>query len=179
MIKAEDCSCVVIDPSLRSTGVLLWDHGDMETYAIQRKEDRLQVLGYYVRHFAALAKEKPWNFLCIEDYSFSSKGRAVTGQAEIGGIIRSCFVARHVPVIEMPIQAWKKVTGLRLSKKTVRDRTEYINAVRSVTGLTAETSDEADTFLIWHTLVKMSRGLDGTQAGPRLRCILESIGVQL
>lgn len=179
MYKPEEYQFVIVDPSLRSSGVLIYDQGEIATYAIQRIEPRIDVLGWYVKHFAALAKKTTWDFLCIEDYSFSSQSRSITIQAEIGGIIRACFSAYHIPIIEMPIQTWKAITGIRLAKNTLANKSDYINAVQKKTGYMADTTDEADTYLMYYSLKKIYSGSVRSNTGVKIKSVLEEIGVQI
>lgn len=179
MLKPEEIQFVVVDPSLRSSGVLLYDQGRIKTYAIQRKETRIEVLGWYVKHFSMLAKKTSWDFLCIEDYSFNSRSSSVTIQAEVGGIIRSCFSAFHIPIVEMPIQTWKATTGIRLAKNTLSQKSDYTNAVAEKTGHRVDTTDEADTLLMYYTLRKISESVAKSNASVKIKRQLEDIGVQI
>lgn len=158
---SEKLNFVIVDPSLRSSGVLVCRDGNVSTYAIQKTEtDRLFVLGWYVRHFANLAIERKWNFLCIEDYAFAQQAsRSVTTLAEVGGVIRSAFATAGIPIIEMPIQVWKMVSGIRLPKASAKDKREYKNAVIEKYHVEMDTIDEVDTFLMLMTLSKISRGI--------------------
>lgn len=169
---------VVVDPSLRSTGVLHSNSGVIETFSIQSISSRIDVLRLYLDTFRKMARANDWKFLCIEDYSYGSKGRAVTTQAEIGGVIRAVFAAEGIPIIECPIQTWKSITGVRLPKKTARDKAAYIEMVYARTGMRAGTADEADTILMANALYYAARGFTGTAGGVRLRKKLDSIGVE-
>ena len=157
----EKLNFVIVDPSLRSSGVLVCRDGNVSTYAIQKTEtDRLFILGWYVRHFANLAIERKWDFLCIEDYAFSpTASRSVTVQAEIGGVIRSAFATSGIPIIEIPIQTWKIISGIRLPKASAKDKREYKNAVIEKYHVEMDTIDETDAFLMLMTLSKISRGV--------------------
>lgn len=158
---SERLNFIIVDPSLRSSGVLVCRDGKVQTYAIQKTEtDRLFILGWYIRHFANLAIERKWDFLCIEDYAFSQQAsRSVTIQAEVGGVIRSAFSTSQIPIIEMPIQTWKTVSGIRLPKSSAKDKREYKNAVIEKYGVELDTLDETDAYLMLITLSKISRGV--------------------
>jgi len=149
---------IIVDPSLRSTGVLVCRDGKVSTYAIQRKEDRLKVLGWYIKHFAFLAKERKWDFLLIENYAFGASSRSVTIQAEIGGIIRACFSSYSIPIIEIACTTWKSITGIKLKKNSVSEKREYKNAVIEKYGMELDSTDEIDTYLMLVAISAISRG---------------------
>jgi hypothetical protein len=176
---------VIVDPSLRSSGVLTCRNGKIDTYAIQRKEpDRLDVLGMMVKHFANLAAERDrtWDFLGIEDYAFSPRGaQAANTQAEIGGVVRACFAARGVPIIEIPIQTWKTVTGIRLPKGTAKEKRAYQNAVVEKYGIECDTVDEIDCYLMLITLSNISRGIYSSkqQGAVNIRSAIEKLRIEI
>lgn len=175
----ETLNFVVVDPSLRSSGVLVCRDGKISTYAIQRKTSRIVTLGWYLCHFAKLAKERSWDFLTIEDYSFSSQSRSVTVQGEIGGIIRACFSSYNVPVLEMPIQTWKSITGIKLKKVSVTDKREYRNAVIEKFGMDCDTTDECDAWLMFYSIAMISRGEVKKGIGANIRSELERLKIRI
>jgi Holliday junction resolvasome RuvABC endonuclease subunit len=154
----ENLNFIIVDPSLRSTGVLVCRDGKISTYAIQRKEERLKVLGWYIKHFANLAKERDWDMLIVEGYAFGASSRSVTVAAEIGGIIRSCFSSYSIPIIEMTPATWKSLTGIKLKKNSVSEKREYINAVIEKYDMELSTTDEVDCYLMLVALSAISRG---------------------
>jgi hypothetical protein len=101
-----DLNIISIDPSLRSTGVFTCVSGKCAAYSLRYKEDRLELLGKYVRHFIAEAKKR-YDLCIIEGYSMGSRSSSVTVQAEVGGIVRAFFSAVGTPIIEIPPQSWK------------------------------------------------------------------------
>lgn len=168
---------VIVDPSLRSSGVLVSNGLNVRSYAITSKSTRLETLGLYLKHFSELAFSNNWDFLAIESYSFGSHSRSLTVQAEIGGIIRACFSAEKVPVIEIPIPTWKSVTGIRLKKTTKSDKKAYTDAVFKKYGVQFDTTDEADTYLMYQTLKAVSRGK--TSKGAELKKTMLGMGVEV
>jgi len=154
----ENLNFVIVDPSLRSSGVLVCRDGIVSTYAIQRKDERLKVLGWYVKHFACLAKERSWDFMLIENYAFGASSRSVTGQSEIGGIIRACFASYSIPIIEMACGTWKSITGIKLKKNSVTEKREYKNAVIEKYGMELDSTDECDAYLMLVAISAISRG---------------------
>jgi len=171
---------VIVDPSLRSTGVLVFNGINIHHYAIQasKKVGRLKILGNYSKHFTELAQSNNWDFLAIENYTFKQhKSSAVTVQAEVGGIIRGCFAAEGVPIIEANCQTWKAVTGIRLPKGTKADNSNYIYAVAKKYDFICQTTDECDTYLMWQTLKAISRGK--TSKGTELKKTMLEMGVEV
>lgn len=175
----ETLNFVVIDPSLRSSGVLVCRDGKVSTYAIQRKTPRLQTLGWYLCHFAKLAKERQWNFIAIEEYAFSRQSSSVTVAAEIGGIIRACFSSYNIPILEMPIQTWKLITGIKMKKASVQDKRDYINAVIEKFGMECDTTDECDAFLMFYSIAMISRGTVKKGVGANIRSELERLKIRI
>jgi hypothetical protein len=180
MRKAPDeLNIVSIDPSLRSTGLFFCEEGKCRSETLAPKTDRLVTLGFYARYFVKLAKSKDWDLLLIENYSFGSKSNAVTVQAEVGGIIRACFAARGILIVEMPIQTWKAIAGIRLPKVSVKDKSDYKNAVMNKFDFTFDTTDEADAFMIFWAIREISRGRVKKGLGSDIRVRLEKVGVHL
>jgi len=142
---------ISIDPSLRSTGIFYVEDGAVNSEVIQKKGDRLEVLGYMARKFAL--ESKGFDLLIIEDYSFGAGGsRSITVQAELGGLIRGLFSARGVPILEMPIQLWKAVTDIRGKKGTAMEKSDYLNLVGEKFKVRFKTTDESDAFLMYQTV---------------------------
>ena len=179
-IKApETLNFIVIDPSLRSSGVLVCRDGKISTYAIQRKTPRLYTLGWYLCHFAKLAKERSWDFLTIENYAFSKHSSSVTVAAEIGGVIRACFAAHNVPVIEMESTIWKSITGIKMKKTSVQEKSDYRNAVIEKFGMELDTTDECDAYLMFYSLAMISRGTVKNGIGANIRSELERLKIRI
>ena len=179
----EELNIIVIDPSLRSSGVLTCKHGKIETFAIQRKEERLQVLGYYTKFFVKTVKETQWDLCVIENYAFNKKqSGSVTACAEIGGIIRGCFSAVNVPIIEMVSSTWKSISGFgkyKLKKVSVQDKRDYKNKCIELFGVECDTIDEVDSFLMFKTLQMVSRGQFKEGVGSNIRYELERLKIKL
>lgn len=180
--KPEELNIIVIDPSLRSSGVLTCKQGNINTFAIQRKDERLQVLGYFTKYFVKLVKETSWDLCVIENYSFGSQSSSVSVQSEIGGIIRGCFAAVNVPIIEIAPASWKAITGfgkLKLKKNSVAEKREYINKCIELFGIECDTTDEVDAFLMFKTIQMISRGQFKKGTGSNIRYELERLKIIL
>lgn len=174
-LRPEELNIICIDPSLRSTGVLLCKQGKITTYAIQRKEERIELLGWFLKHFVNLAKSEDWDLVVIENYSFGSHSRSITVQAELGGIIRSIFSGYKVPIIELPIPTWKALTKLKSNKQK---KDVYLNEVCNKFEYRFKTTDEADAFMIFYSIRKISQGKAG-KIGLNVKHDLEELGIQL
>lgn len=175
----ETLNFVIVDPSLRSSGVLVCRDGKISTYAIQRKTSRIVTLGWYLCHFAKLAKERSWDMLVIENYSFGSQSRSVTVAAEIGGIIRACFASYNVPVLEMENATWKSITGIRMKKNSVQEKRDYRNAVIEKFGMDISTTDEIDAYLMFYSIAMISRGEVKKGIGANIRSELERLKIRI
>jgi hypothetical protein len=174
----QDINIISIDPSLRSTGVFTCRSGKCESYSIQRKTDRMQTLGYYIRRMNEIAKEG-WDLLIIEGYSMGSRSSSVTVAAEVGGVIRACFAARSIPIIEIPPMTWKAITGIKLKKGSATEKREYLNACIEKFSFTFDTTDECDAFYMFWSAVESSRGNTRKGIGSKLNYYLEEIKIKL
>lgn len=178
---ARDLNIICIDPSLRSTGVFICEKGECRAYSIRRKEDRLFVLGKYVRHFANEAKKR-YDLCIIEDYTLGPRETSTTVSAEVGGIIRACFSANGTPIIEMRPMTWKSITGLlplKMRKTSVQEKREYLNYCIAKFGFTFDTTDEVDAFYIFWATVQLSRGNFKNGVGSAIRSRLEELKISL
>lgn len=176
----EELNIISIDPSSRSTGVFFCKQGKMNSYAFQRDYQRLDLLGVYAKHFVKEARETDWDLLLIENYTFGSTSKSVTTQAEIGGIIRSCFSAFRIPILEVSNTTWKAQLEIpKMKKKSVQEKREYLNYCIERFGFTFNTTDEVDAFYIFWSVVQMSRGnfINGT--GATIRTYLEEKKIKL
>lgn len=150
-------NAIALDPSLRGFGVYSVRDGQesSEVKRISSDIGRMDTLGKLFSWLSRLsAPEKGWGLCIVEGYSLGSKSSAVTVQAEVGGIARGWFSARDIPVIEVPPQVWKAVTGVRLKKGTAMHKSDYLNAVRTLYGRDFGTTDECDAFLIYQCVKK-------------------------
>lgn len=177
---------ISLDPALRSFGVYTNRDG-VETSEVKRipaSVDRLDALGRLLSWLSKLsAPEKEWDLCIVEAYAFSGgrdrgqNSRSVTIQAEVGGIARGLFVARKVPVIEIPIGVWKAVTGIRMEKGTALHKSAYLNAVRTVYGKDFATTDEVDAFLFYQTVRKCGIGPAIGDGPVRIKRKLEDLKI--
>lgn len=165
---------IAVDPSLRSTGAFTIKNGQVNSYVIQDKRDRLNVLGAMLKIFNLEAKE--FDLLIIEDYAFSRQSRSVTVQAELGGVIRSCFAARGKKIIEVPIATWKSATGIKGDKVGSTGKSDYLNQVAEKYKIRFLTTDEADAFLLYMA-VRLSLQLKAKSIGESIRDQASKIGL--
>lgn len=175
-----ELNIISIDPSSRSTGVFFLKQGKMNSYAYQKKDDRLQLLGKYVKHFSKEARDTKWDLLIIENYAFSRTDRSVTTQAEIGGIIRSCFSAYNIPILEIASSTWKSILQIpKMKKNTVQEKSEYKNYCIERFGFTFDSTDEVDAYYLFWCVVQISRGNFAKGAGTSIRLFLEEQKIKL
>jgi len=170
--RPDDLNIISIDPSSRSTGICFCLKGKISTMVVQRKESRMELLGWYLKYFSAMAKSRTWDLVIIEGYAMGGSGR-LTMLAEVGGIIRACFSAYKVPILELAPQTWRSVTGVRLKKLSVADKSAYREATYNVLGVSADTVDECDALLFLYTVIQCSKGLVKKGVGSAVRMFLE------
>jgi Holliday junction resolvasome RuvABC endonuclease subunit len=130
---------VGIDPSLTATGVC-WADGTTEVIKWPGREvERLVGVYGWVCDWFDSTLEAP--LVVLEGLSYGSKGSAVTGQAELGAVMRLALAHCCVDFVVVPPSVVKKyATGKgNANKDLVRD------AARDRLGLAAGvTSDECD-----------------------------------
>ena len=79
-----------IDLSLSATGVVILDSGGIvkNTALISTKTKGMQRLHRIKSSMTKLITMYPPYIICVEGYSFGSKGRGIYGIGELGGVIR-------------------------------------------------------------------------------------------
>jgi hypothetical protein len=167
---------VSIDPSLRNTGIFTRIDGKFDADVFQPKsKDRVKALSELLLYFVNLPKG--FDLCLIEDYDPGAKGTQARVQGEVGGIIRACFQARGVPVIEVPIQSWKSVTGISLKKGTTMADSDYLNAVANKYKIRLQTTHEADAYLIFHCVRMSAKKLLPQIGAQNIRHRLEELKI--
>lgn len=167
-----DMKIISIDPS-SNTGIYIYTQKKQLFFTAEFKKTKesnhFEVLRKILMYFSKLAKNK-FDLLIIEGYSYNSKNsRSVTSQAEIGGIIRSCFAAYSTPIIEIQIQSWKSATGIRLKKNKKVEKENYLREfnlrysfflkqIGIISKSFPHNPDEADAFLFFYTLLANANG---------------------
>jgi Holliday junction resolvasome RuvABC endonuclease subunit len=152
----------------------------MRSAAFQSKAERIDLLAWYLAKFSKIAKNTQWDLCIIEEYTFhNAQSRSVTIQAEVGGIIRACFAAYGVPILEVNTQTWKAITKMRLPKTSGYDKSQYLNKVREQFGLSFKTTDEADAYMMYWSVCECSRGHFVKGVGSKIRTRLEELGIEL
>lgn len=177
---------ISLDPSLRSFGVYCNRDGEetADTRQMPASIDRLDALGRHLSWLSHISAEG-WDLCIIEDYAFSGgrdrgqNSRGVTVQAEVGGIARGIFRARKIPIIEVPIGVWKAVTGVRLKKQTAGEKAAYLWTVKQLFERDFQTTDEADAFLLYHTVKKCGTERPIGEGPRRILSILETLKINM
>lgn len=142
-----------IDPSLTGTAVCLWQPGKPEPEFVRRfgSEAIPDLLGRLKRYrklrdeVLAQVEFSDLTLILIEGYSMGSKGQAITGLAEFGGLLRNQLVRNKGPlVLEVPPTTLKKfVTGTGQCDK---GRVQAHAAKRW--GVIFDTNDETDAYVL-------------------------------
>jgi Holliday junction resolvasome RuvABC endonuclease subunit len=147
---------LAIDPGT-TTGLawkrLGYPNETMETALVKvpKTGDRCQDLSTYSTDLRVFISTAQPGIVLIENYSFASRGNAVTHQAEIGGIIRAQVGRLHLPWVEVAIPTWKSIT-FRAKKDTKAQRNDYLSQAFNVLGVHVHNCDIADAALMLHTV---------------------------
>jgi Holliday junction resolvasome RuvABC endonuclease subunit len=144
---------ISIDPSKSSTGIYKTFKGAFQSYCIKNKQkvsqaDALKVIAdKLVEEFRAVN----YTFGMIEGYGINSKNKySITVIPEIVGVIRLMFRLYDIPLITVPVQTWKRITGIKVDKKKFKGK--YLEVVNRKYNMDFSTTDEADAFLIYTTV---------------------------
>jgi len=115
-----------IDPSLTRTGYCCLDGNELDTSFYGRgmgiidahKLRGTERLIYLEERLWNLITSNKFDLICIEGYSYGSKGRAVFDIGELGGILRLNLHKAKMPWIEIAPATLKKfVTGSGIAEK--------------------------------------------------------------
>ena len=167
---------ISIDPSLRHTGIFQRIDGKLSADLFEPKsKDRIKALSEFLFYFINLPKG--FDLCLIEDYAPHAKGNQAQVQGEIGGIIRACFQARGVPVIEVPISTWQSVTGISIKRGTTMADSDYLNAVANKYKIRLQTTHEADAYMIYEAVRRSARKLLPQQGAQNIRQRLEDLKI--
>jgi crossover junction endodeoxyribonuclease RuvC len=164
MSLAERVVVLGLDVSLSKTGYALFDGSGFLRYGdipfAEKKPRGMSDLEFRARRLSTLADEisslfDGVNLCAIEGYAYGIRNsRAITGLAELGGVLRERLFRLGVPTTEIPPSELKKwATGKGNAKKD-----DMIRAVKDRFGIQVESSDTADAMLLsvyaYDTLVK-------------------------
>lgn len=144
---------ISLDPSLRHFGVYINRDGETKSMVIEMEGDRVKTLGRLLSRFSHISAEG-WDLCIVEGYAMGARGNAGTVLAEVGGIVRGLFAARGVPVLEVPNNVWKSVTGVWPKKGTTMGKSDYFNTISELYGVRFKTTDEGDAFLMYQAVKK-------------------------
>jgi hypothetical protein len=87
---------------------------------------------------------------------------------EICGVITLSLAQAGIPIVKIPVQTWKSVTGFfRLDKK--KNPAEYLTAVKEIYKHEFKTTDEADAFLIYQGAREIMKLENPTKAAAKVR----------
>jgi Holliday junction resolvasome RuvABC endonuclease subunit len=130
-------TAIGLDLSLTATGI-----ADVEGYARVIKTAELRGMHRIdvIRRAVGAALVALPDVVSIEGYSFGSKGRALTGLAELGGVIRLQCWSAGIPYLDVPPAVLKRY-ALGAGRGT---KTEMVIAARERLGYRSADPDEAD-----------------------------------
>ncbi len=164
-----------IDPSLRFTGLYSVAEGKTSTFVFSPKQrDRMAALSEILSYFITVSRS-PWDLMVLEDYAAGAKGDQAKVQGEVGGIIRACFTARNIPVIEVPIMTWKSVTGISIKRGTTMPDSDYLNMISKKYQKRFKTTHEGDAFLIYECVKACAARLLKQEGAQNIRARLEEL----
>ncbi len=135
-----------LDPSLTGTGLSVVDNDNLlfsECYKPKNKTGPKRLIEIRHKISEVIDKYQP-ELICLEGYSFGSRGRALFQIGELGGLIRVLMHKTGIKWIEVtPSQVKKFATGKGNCGKDI-----ILQQVYRRWGMEFKTSDEADAFVL-------------------------------
>jgi len=160
-----------LDPSLTRTGVAL---PNGEALALRPKDKGLDRLLWIRKEIGILiGSVDSLDFVCIEGFSYGSKGKAVFEIAGLGYMLRLMMYENSIPFLEVSPSSLKKyATGHGNANKT-----EVIRAAWKRLGYEGTDDNEADA--LWLRAIGLDYAGDPILAMPEVnRSILEGLSLQ-
>lgn len=137
---------ISLDLSLNATGIAFFSNGIEETHLIISKDTgilRLQKIKKRIEQFIDIVlSQQQIDLIVIENYSFSSHGRATFSIGELGGIIKLLAFEKGIKTILVaPTTLKKYVSGKGNCKKN-----EMLLAVYKKFGQSFDDDNRADAY---------------------------------
>lgn len=134
-----------LDPSLRSTGVvLLGEHGSLLARAIVPPSRGPARFSYIRDELFELLERHSVRRLAIEGHAFGSRDAHVLERAELGGVLRLSMWERGIAYVEVPPKTLKKYA----SGNGNADKDEVKRAVTDRWGFTDPCDDVVDAYVL-------------------------------
>lgn len=151
---------ISIDPGPTRTGVYLF-RGRGESFLIQGPEgcDRyyfLEIVRHLVERYAGGT-----DLALVEDYAYSRVPGGGKDSIEAGTAVRMGLASAKVEMVLLAPAIWKSLTIGNMKKGSAGANLSYCQAVESRYGKHFDTTDEADSFLIYEAVRRI------WQEGPR------------
>ena len=135
-----------LDPSLTGTGFSVIDNDKLlfsECYKPKNKTGPKRLIEIGCKISEVIDAYKP-ELICLEGYSFGSRGRALFQIGELGGLIRVLLHKTGIKWLEItPSQVKKFAAGVGNCGKDI-----IMQQVYKRWGMEFKTSDEADAFVL-------------------------------
>lgn len=135
-----------LDPSLTGTGLSVVDNDNLlfsECYKPKNKKGPQRLIEICHKISEVIDAYQP-ELICLEGYSFGSRGRALFQIGELGGLIRVMLHKTGIKWLEItPSQVKKFATGMGNCGKDI-----ILQQVYRRWGMEFKTSDEADAFVL-------------------------------
>ena len=174
---------MAIDPSLRSTGVVVVDGEYNKQWTIDPiEEERCVALNILFNEIEDIDVIEDPKVIIIEDYPYHIKNtKSLTTMAEVrGAIICAVGWMSTATIIELPISVWKSQTIGSIKKQTKKEKEKYLKIANEFLenhNIEADNCDTADAFLMIIAAKKILETEGGTEAVKRIRKELkEAIG---
>jgi len=142
---------ISIDFSEHCTGIYTSIEGKGASLSIKNKAriSREEALKNIYISFKAILTNTAFDFGFIEGYGFNKQfTKSMICMCEVAGVIKCIFALHNIPLIEIPIQTWKRLTiGKEINKRDFPN--EYLQAIKFRYEKEFSNTDEADAFLIY------------------------------
>lgn|SRR5512136_76907 len=163
-IMGINMNVISIDPSKYSTGIYMTVH-EVETTTIidnpkgcsnEQAADKIYDTVYSLLD---IGNGTQFDFGLIEGYSFNrEKWQSIIPLAEIGGVIRLVFYKVGIPLVEIPTQSWRSISGVnKFGIDKQKEPEQYLQAIKNYFKKEFNTTDEADAYLIYMVSMDVMR----------------------
>jgi len=147
-----------VDPGLTSTGVWYHEpHWDQSfTLVREKKENRYLFMARIRATLVEKFGERRPEVGIVEDYPYGMDGNVLAAAVEAGGIVRAALAELGAKFVAIPPSTWKSAMNFRMKKDTADQRKEYCRRASEMQGTVCfDSTDAADAYLMWATIVKI------------------------
>jgi len=161
--------CIIsIDPSVKGTGIFTIVNAIEVSKTIKNENVDFPSSLINIHYGMEFILQENRFDLCLIEEPYPMLNRGQDQLLRIAGVIE-CSIARYlIPVVRVPVQTWKSITGMNeINKK--KDPEKYKKLAKEKYGKEFETLDELDAYLIYVCSQLLLQKTDLTKAARKVR----------